>query len=39
MKQNKRELQGVGKVFQFTLVQFVKNKANKSEPSGLRKTR
>ena len=28
MKQNKRELQGVGKVFQFTLVQFVKNKAN-----------
>ena len=28
MKQNKGELQGVGKVFQFTLVQFVKNKAN-----------
>lgn len=28
MKQNKGELQGVGKVFQFTLLQFVKNKAN-----------
>ena len=28
MKQNKGELQGVGKVFSFTFVQFAKNKAN-----------
>ena len=28
MKQNKSELQGAGKVFQFTFLQFAKNKAN-----------
>ena len=28
MRQNKGELQGAGKVFRFTFLQFAKNKAN-----------